>query len=172
MARRFELVTQLPVEECLERLKRSTSPPPLFWVMPAERAFHCKITGHKIRLSTLGPGQPYNTLMPFLYATLRDTPEGTVVHGRLRPHGLALALMVPYFVIALGTAGFLTWAAVTGHGIFKVPPAIAILTPLVMAGIGILVARFCVALGRNQEDQLLRFLGETLEADQPAHTPG
>ena len=132
--------------------------------MPSEQTFYCRISGRRFRLYVLGPGRLFNMMMPFFFGTVNDSPDGSIIRGRLGVHPLTFVMLLGYLALATSMIVFIVGAAVTGWVPFTVHRAILVLVPAVFAAVGVALFKFGIMLGHEQEKAILRFLATKLEA--------
>ncbi|HUJ47883.1 MAG TPA: hypothetical protein VLV55_12190 [Rhizomicrobium sp.] len=159
-----ELLSPLPQATCVERLRAAIHSP---WSM-STKGFVGRARSDSLTLRcAIWYGNSFQTI---LRARLNEDSDGTHIRCRFGMRRIEFAFMCVWFgliLLAGGTMFFQAFvAALNGHSFGKLPDALEIGSPLIMAVFGIGLLKFCWYLARDERPEMIEFLKRTLEAQE------
>ncbi|HEY2069519.1 MAG TPA: hypothetical protein VGG48_08205 [Rhizomicrobium sp.] len=156
-----ELISPLRRADCVARLKESVGS---FWNPLSSAAVAGTVRDGAI---TLRRNMRYrNSFQTFLRAHLSDDPQGTRISCRFGMHWIIQIFLIAWF----GGVLFSGWSIATqtiaeAHGnVLSGHVLIGVFMPVLMAFFGVLITLMGRFFARNERDELLAFLRETLSA--------
>jgi hypothetical protein len=167
-----ELISPRTREACVERLREAVGSS---WLPFSPAYVVGRVRADAITLRRkIWYGNSFQTI---LRGQLRDDPQGTRISCRFGINRFVFVFMCVWFagVIGIGGTMFVTSliALARGRDPGEAPAWLGVLFPLLMVGFGVGLLAFCRYLARNERDEMLGFLRETLSAwDVDASPPG
>jgi hypothetical protein len=171
MLERLEYQTDLPVSECLARLRRTSAEHPWsirrIWSPLPEGTVQSTLWGQRFFLSAWPPLYTRNSFAPLFYGSLRQAPGGAVISGRFLLYPVIIGLLVVWFggaLFGMGVGLYVVASEPGEAGTWVARASAPMGATLGLVLFGYFFVRFCIRKARGQREAIEDYLQSVLRA--------